>query len=189
MEQLKKLVSQGNLKIGKDTLIFNMNAAANCPADKLGLCKHADICYAKKAEIQYPAVLPYRNRQAIYWDECTAENFTAELLNIISRKKAKIKYIRFSESGDFQSQSDIDKLSDIAEMLKFAGIKVYTYTARKDLNFANISDNLTVNGSNFMISNNFQLTTDKNLVNCPADCKICNKCKVSKNRNIYVLKH
>jgi hypothetical protein len=32
---------------------------------------------------------------------------------------------------------------------------VYTYTARKDLNYENISDNLVVNGSGFMVSNNF----------------------------------
>ena len=188
MNELKNLVSQGNLKIGKDTLIFNMNAAKFCPSEKLGLCPHAKICYAKKAEKMYPQVLPFRIRQANYWDNINAETFATEITEIINRKKADIKYLRISESGDFNSQSDIDKLSRIADLLKDI-CKVYTYTARKDLNFTGISNNLTVNGSDFMVNNAFIVTTNINKVNCIADCKKCNKCKVSKNRNIYVLKH
>ena len=188
MENLKNLISQGNLKIGKDTLIFNMNPAKFCPSEKLGLCPHANICYAKKAEKMYPSVLPFRMRQANFWINCNAETFAAEITEIVNRKKTVIKYLRISESGDFESQNDINKLSKIANLLK-GTIKLYTYTARKDLNFTGISDNLTVNGSNFMINNAFIITTDLNKVNCPADCKKCDKCKVSKNRNIYVLKH
>ena len=85
MNELKNLLSQGNLKIGKDTLIFNLTAAKNCPSEKLGLCEHAKICYAKKAERLYPSVLPFRMRQSKYWDNCTAESFAADMLNIISK--------------------------------------------------------------------------------------------------------
>ena len=188
MEQLKNLLSQGNKKIGKDTLIFNMNPAKHCPAEKLGLCEHVKICYAKKAERLYPAVLPFRIRQANYWNNCTAESFTSEIIDIINSKRTKIKYLRFSESGDFNSQSDIHKLSDIADLLK-RYCKVYTYTARKDFHYHFLSDNLTINGAGFMVHNEFVVTKDKSIVNCLADCKKCNKCKISKHKTIYVLKH
>ena len=188
MNVLESLLSNGNLKIGKDTLIFNMNPARYCPSDKLGLCKHSDICYAKKAEKMYKQVLPYRIRQSKYWNNCTAEKFVSDLVNVINSKKTKIKYLRVSKSGDFNSQSDVNKLSDISDLLKGI-IKVYTYTARKDLNFDNISDNLTVNGSGFMVSNQFEVTTNKSTVNCPANCRICNKCKFSTGKIIYALKH
>lgn len=189
MEQLKNLISQGNLKIGKDTLIFNMTPAKNCPAERLDLCKHSNICYAKKAERMYKQVLPFRIRQAKYWKACNVDQFVNEFIEIVTRKQIKIKYLRFSESGDFETQSDVDKLSIIAECLKAINVKVYTHTARKDLNFSKVSDNLTVSGSGFMIHNNFSVTKDKKLVNCPADCKKCHKCKVSKGKLIYALKH
>ena len=55
-------------------------------------------------------------------------------------------YMRFSGDGDFKSQADIDKMSDIADVLALANIKVYGYTTREDLDYSNISDNMTVNG-------------------------------------------
>jgi hypothetical protein len=59
------LGDEGNRKIPKSTAIFNMSSALNCPSKKLGLCKAASQgakCYARKAEILYPQVLPYRER-------------------------------------------------------------------------------------------------------------------------------
>ena len=187
-DPLKDLVSQGNLKIGKDTLIFNITPAKYCSSEKLGLCKHANICYAKKAERLYPSVLPFRIRQFLYWENCTADQFASEIIEIIKRKKTKIKFLRFNESGDFRSQYDIVKLSQIADLLSDT-VKVYTYTARKDLDFTRLSDNLTINGSGFMIHNNFSITKDKSLVNCPANCRTCNKCKFSTGKVIYGLEH
>lgn len=186
--ELKNLLSNGNLKIGKDTLIFNMNSAKDCPSEKLGLCEHPAICYAKKSERLYSAVLPYRRKQTVYWDNCTAETFVSDFLDILKRKKTSIKYLRFSESGDFKSQSDVNKLSKIAKLLTGV-VKVYTYTARKDLDFSNVSNNLVINGSGFMISNNFEVTTDKNKATCLMNCTICNKCKVNGHKTIYVLRH
>ena len=188
MENLKNLISQGNSKIGKDTFIFNMSSAKNCPSEKLGLCACSSICYAKKAERLYPQVLPYRNRQNEYWINTDAEKFVSEFIQVIARKKTKIKYLRFSESGDFLSQNCVNKLSKISDLLKGI-VKVYTYTARKDLDFSNISDNLIVNGSGFMVSNNFTITKDINQKTCLGDCSKCNLCKVNRNKVIYVLSH
>ena len=47
----------GNLKIGEDTLIINVNHALNCFSDKMGYCEHCKDCYAKKAPNTYAAIL------------------------------------------------------------------------------------------------------------------------------------
>lgn len=191
-EKLKDLLSFGNSKVGNDTAIFNMNAALDCPSEKLGLCKHAKNCYAKKAERIYPQTLPYRRKQEIYWDSVDVDTFVTEFKDSIKKKKNPIKYLRISESGDFKTQADFDKLNEIAEKLK-GTVVVYTYTAREDLNYDKISDNLIVNGSGFMVSNNFYVIDkvgdeiDKYV--CPGSCLNCNLCKRAKNRAIAVLKH
>ena len=50
------LLSNGNSKIGNDTMILNMGSAMNCPSKKLGLCKLGSKCYALKAEKLYKPV-------------------------------------------------------------------------------------------------------------------------------------
>ena len=192
-EKLKNLLSFGNSKVGEDTAIFNMNAAFDCPSEKLNFCAHAKTCYAKKAERMYPQALPYRKRQEAYWDSVDVDTFVDEFVEAIrNKKKVPIKYLRISESGDFKSQNDLDKLNEISDKLKGI-VVVYTYTARKDLSYDKISDNLIVNGSGFMVSNNFYIIEkagdefDKFV--CPGACLTCNLCKRSRSRNIAVLKH
>jgi len=192
-EHLKKLLSFGNMKVGNDTAIFNMNPAFRCPSEELGLCVIASKCYAKKAERMYPGTSPYRERQELYWDSIDADTFADEFIQSVSKKKNPIKYLRVSESGDFKGQSDVDKLSDIANQLGKHNIVVYTYTARKDLDFSKKSKNLIVNGSGFMVSNNFYIIKEKEDKSdkflCPGGCLKCNLCKEEKSRNIAVLEH
>ncbi len=95
-------ISNGNKKIGNDTLIFNMNSATDCPSKRLGLCDiEGGKCYAMKAEKQYPAVLPYRRKQQRYWEEYAADEIANELAALIKRKRSPIKYIRFLGSRRF----------------------------------------------------------------------------------------
>lgn len=189
---MKSLFSFGNRKVGKDTAIFNMNPAFECPSEKMGLCELASKCYAKKAERLYPTVRQHREAQKLYWNKVTAKEFCNELLLTIELNCLNVKYLRFSESGDFRNQNDVNKVNDIAEQLK-GKLKVYTYTANKDLDYSNLSDNLTVNGSGFMIHNNFYVyrnaseIIDKYI--CAGNCLKCNLCKVSKGRNIGVKLH
>lgn len=189
---MKSLFSFGNIKVGKDTAIFNMNPAKLCPSAAMGLCSLSDKCYAKKAERLYPHCLPYRVRQMEYWQSVNANDFVVYFKTVLQLNQNKIKFLRFSECGDFVSQSDVNKLSCIAEQLKDI-VKVYTYTARKDLDFSNVSDNLTINGSGFMVHNNFYVyRNESELIDkiiCPGSCLNCNLCKVSKNRNIAVKLH
>lgn len=186
------LFSFGNCKVGKDTAIFNITSAKNCMTEKLGLCSIADKCYAKKAEWLYKNSLPYRDRQTEFFDSTNAMTFVTYFKSVTQNRCNKLKYLRFSESGDFRDQSDIDKVSEISELLN-GYVKVYTYTARKDLVFSNVSKNLVINGSGFMLSNNFYIyrNTDEIIDRfiCQGFCLTCNFCKEEKYRNIAVKLH
>ena len=167
------------------------------------MCKHAGICYAMKAERQYPNCESYRDRQQLYWhtksDLEISTDIRTKIFQINSRRALsnsnlpKIKYLRFSEAGDFLSQGDVDKMSKIATRLDGYAV-VYGYTARTDLDFSKVSDNMIVNGSDFMLHNLFQVVydradLDKTQAICPGDCSSCNLCKERRGLIIQVLKH
>jgi hypothetical protein len=193
--------SIGNTKIGKDTAILNITSATDCIAWKLGLCQLCGMktkkgkqvkCYAKKAEIQYPSCLPFRREQNIAFDTESPESISADLRKITESKRRKIQvvYVRFSESGDFRTQDDVNKLSAIAEQLPNA--TVYGYTARKDLDYSNVADNVVVNGSNHKNGHNTFTAVKEyspNAIKCPGDCFGCNLCKVRGGRTIECLIH
>jgi len=181
----------GNLKLGKDTAIFNFTSATNCPAKRRGLCNHCDKCYAAKAEKQYPAVFPYRERQAAWYNDCTAEEFVAAFTKAQGkRRKVAVNHLRFSEAGDFTSQAQVDKFAIIARKLAALGITVYGYTARKDLDTSKLERYATVNGSNAMKSNRVHvmpaadIPADAEHV-CECDCKVCDTCKTGSGKDIY----
>ena len=183
--------SIGNKKLGKDTIILNITSATDCPSKKLGLCKHCKYCYAMKAERIYPQVKPFRDQQSIDFHSQTAESIANEIIGINKGKRDKLKYLRVSEAGDFIDQVDLDKIYFIAELLKDHGIKVYGYTARKDLSFKH-SENITLNGSGFMLDNNFYVVdkhSENDAYKCLGDCKACELCKTSGKKNIAVEKH
>lgn len=52
-----QVFSYGNSKLPAETLIVNLTSAYNCPSEKLGFCKCANVCYAKKCERIYKAYL------------------------------------------------------------------------------------------------------------------------------------
>lgn len=128
-------VAIGNHKNGSDTLVINFNSATDCPAMKLGLCAVDFKCYAMKAERQYPACLPYRRRQEAYWDNTDVSKICSDFDAILKRRRY-IKYLRFSEAGDFKDIESMRKLDDVALYLKETyGIVTYGYTARVDIDY------------------------------------------------------
>ena len=135
----------GNTKLSKSVLILNMTSAKDCVAKNMGLCSVANICYARKPEIQYPDVLKFRNRQAKYWDDTHYAQIFSDICDIVKRRKY-IKYFRLNESGDFRSAFDVAKLDKLAKALKTIGIKTYCYSARKDLKFGGVSFNVRLSG-------------------------------------------
>jgi hypothetical protein len=203
---LAALIQAGNIKIPKETAIFNMSSATDCASLALGLCKACvfseelqklkTVCYALKAEREYrPAVLPYRRRQEKFWKEVTAESFAMQFLIINSRKGVKFDKIRLNEAGDFHTQECVDKAEKIAKLLATFGIKVYCYTSRDDLNFTKVK-NLVINASGFSapgLQNEFRMILadeewPKGYAKCPEDCTVCDRCSIL-GKKTFVLKH
>lgn len=184
----KTLFSLGNLKIPATTAIFNLGPATDCPSKKLGFCQLANTtrCYALKAERLYPQVIPYRKRQHKYWIESSAKEFTLNLLQL--KKYKKITHLRFNEACDFFEQSCVDKAEKIAVELLNYDIITYCYTARKDLNFSKCTA-LTVNGSGFMVHNNFLVSSKKGVYNCKMNCRNCSLCIKQYGITIHVTIH
>lgn len=193
------LVTHGNRKLAKDTLIFNITSATNCKSRELGLCQIPDRCYALRDEKRWlgeKGTLQFRERQTIEWDSKIPMELAIGLSYEIARHyKPMIKYIRFSEAGDFRDQNDVNKLIDLANIIKSIRpyIIFYGYTARSDLDFSNRPDNLIVNGSGFMIDNSFTVINkedkDKYPLICPMDCHNCDLCKETMFNNIKIPIH
>lgn len=192
--ELKALIQYGNKKLPKTTAIFNMGSAQKCPSDKLGLCNVSKQCYAKKPEKMYPQVLPYRNRQAMYWLKNDKYNFVIDIMQAFKSKRIKPTHLRLNESGDFYSQECVNKAEYVAKHLYLnLGITTYCYTARKDLDFSNC-EYLIINGSGFKktgIKRAFTAVAslDKNALHCAGDCTICSLCASTSKKDIQVLMH
>ena len=195
----KLAVSNGNIKIGRSTLIINMGTAEECPSAALGMCnatKNGAHCYALKAERLYPSAAPYRQRQFSYWRNNTATKIANDLIAKIGNRTSTIaiRYVRFNESGDFWDQTDVKKLNTIAKKLKNFNIVTYGYTARRDLDYTNV--NFLVKGSGHKKGNNGMTTIisksddiPEGFRECPGSCKTCNLCMVDKKFNIAFRKH
>jgi len=183
--------SVGNRKLGKDTLILNMTSATDCVSKRLGLCQLASCkkCYAYRAEVLFPNVLAFRRKQAQCWRQSKAKTIAMDILDTVRRKQSPIKFVRFSESGDFRSQADISKLAEIASMLPH--LSFFGYTARKDLDFGGVPSNMAVNGSGFMIHNQFRAVNkfSGDYIQCYANCRECNICKGRRGVKIENLMH
>jgi hypothetical protein len=146
----------GNNKVSKNTGIFNMNSATDCPnADsdednptETGVCQVPwKSCYAHKSENVYPDALKKRRLQEYLWDCTSADIFAEALLRVKSRKRSPFKHLRVSESGDFRHSGDIKAWDEIARRLD-GEINVYTYSASHKLSGWDSVEHFTVNQSN-----------------------------------------
>ena len=150
---LKDYIASGNAKISKTTAIFNMGSAHDCPnygtresgESETGYCQvPRDDCYAAVTENIYGQSLAYRRRQEFLWDHMSPELWAAAFEELNSRKRKPYDSIRFSEAGDFRSNTDIVKVNRIAELVD---VPVYTYSASHKLNW-DLAEHFTVNASN-----------------------------------------
>ena len=189
----------GNHKLPKNTMIFNMTSAENCPAAKLGLCKLNALkikCYALKAEQQYKEhVLKARKEQEEYWNTRSVDDILNDMRKKIESRKSETKYFRYNESGDFKNQEDIEKLSEIAKKLNEEfSITTYGYSARSDLDFKNV--NFLVKGSGHDNGNNGTTIVvnkkedvPKDYITCTGSCIDCDVCKKLNKLNVAFIKH
>lgn len=193
------------MKLSNDTLIFNMGSAKDCPSKKLGFCKVGKKCYARKPEYYNKNCIPYRTRQHNYWQNTAENEIAVDFDRLLKRLTVPIRYLRFNESGDFYTQADVTKLSNLARYLKeFHGIVTYGYTARQDLNFENI--HFLVKGSSHDSGNNgktivmkkFKIQDHLSTLRrqkkklwkvCPMSCKACNLCKEKNGVDIIFPMH
>jgi len=200
-------LSNGNRKLGNDTLILNMGSATECASAKRGLCKLGKRCYALKAEKLYPGCYPYRKCQQDYWLTSDWTVIMADLYKLSQKHKkafSRIKYIRINEAGDFHTQGCIDKLDKLAECIKgYFGWTVYTYSARSDLDFSKVK-HFNVKGSGWngapngkTIARKMAKTEAKHIKSithngtrfevCPMDCRDCTLCKVGTYNIVFPL--
>jgi hypothetical protein len=182
-----------------------MGTAQNCPSKRLGFCLVGNRCYARKAEKLYKNVLPYRTRQHNYWMNTAENSIAVDFDRLLKRIRVPIRYLRFNESGDFYSQDDVQKLSNLARFLKEShNIITYGYTARQDLNFEDV--HFLVKGSSHDSGNNgktmvlkataisdhlstLSLTEARTWVKCPMSCKACDICKEPTGVNVIFPLH
>jgi hypothetical protein len=200
---LRDLIQAGNKKLPKTTAIFNMSSTYECSSLKLGMCqavikekgKNKLVCYARKAERQYPNVLPYRRRQEKFWKDVDAVEFATQFLFMNALKHNPFDKIRFNEAGDFHDQACVAKVEEIAKILVKYGVKVYCYTARKDLDYS-VVKSYVINASGFEhkdLSNDFRMVDNTESVPagydiCEQDCNVCSRCSLLGSKNV-VVKH
>jgi hypothetical protein len=186
----RMILAYGNLKLPPTTAIFNITSATDCPAKQF--CNHVAHCYAMKTEIRWPNPLKSRRKQTELFDLLSAEQLAKLFIMEIRDKKTRIDKFRFSESGDFRSQNDVDKMTEIAGILTRDNRIVYGYTARRDLDFHELKKTATVNGNHFQATNFVRVVdsfSHKDEIQCPANCNICDACATAKNKTIEIIKH
>ncbi|HSQ84202.1 MAG TPA: hypothetical protein VLM43_05695 [Desulfobacterales bacterium] len=212
-------LSVGNLKLGDDTIIFNMGPSKTCPSKTLGMCQVCGCCYAGKAERIYPEVLPYRNAQRLYWLRNSAKQIADDFVALLSvgKRADKIKWFRINEAGDFWSQDCVDKINHVAATLyRRFKIRTYGYTARHDLDYSRLGSFIALRGSGHdnaphgrtevrsipkETARRSTLQSKNRVVHvpiyiggekyfvCPGNCRNCNMCKIRRARNIVFPKH
>lgn len=124
----KYLISVGNKKLSRETMIFNLCSATECPMRFNCEFGKNKTCYALKAERVYPRVLPYRTRQKEFWQSTSLEDKIGYFRDFLDHHK-KIKYLRFNEAGDITSVKDLEEMDKIALAIKKShGVKTYSYT-------------------------------------------------------------
>lgn len=119
MKRKKITLSNGNTKIDRECLIFNIPTTV-CNGEG----KQCPKCYAVKSEKMYKQVLPSRiNNYNKSKSNKFVENISAQI------KSSRKKYFRIHESGDFYSQIYINKWKEVIqnnpEKMFFAFTKKY----------------------------------------------------------------
>ena len=141
-------VTFGNAKLPDTTAIFNMGPAFHCPADALGMCAVSSLCYAKKSERMYPVVFEKNECCEAFFDKADAQHVHDLIKLYWDSKKTKADKLRISEASDFKSQEAVNKMDEVAKMLKKdTGMDTYVYTARKDLDFTGVRNMIVVGSS------------------------------------------
>lgn len=168
-------VSDGNEKMSLPT--WSLPCKATCPGST-ALCR--STCYARKAEVAYPDCLPSRARN---YAASMDDNFVDRMVEIIAGKACS--FFRIHESGDFYSQSYLEKWFAIARQLP--DVHFLAFTKSFSLDFSGCPSNLqlvwsiypdtdlsTVPAGPRAYAGKF--TPRRETVECPGGCDACGMC-------------
>lgn len=185
-------VTYGNAKLPKTTCIVNLGTWLNCSGRKEGFCEICKECYDKSPEVRFKERTKDRLEQEVFWRTLNAKTFglilAREIANHNNKTKNKVNLIRWAEVGEIRNQEDLIKIRDVSNIInELLGIKSYIYTHNKNLDFDIDRPNLTINGSGFMVDNEYRVVKDKeeefnnlsdlsNKRDCVCDCTICSYC-------------
>lgn len=178
-------ISFGNKKLPKTTAIYNIGCWFLCPGRLEGYCELSEVCYAKCREVM-GSVIKSRLNNYYFWKSNSAEKIAMFISYSIMAEKMKgneINLLRFNEVGEIENQEDLEKMVKISNIVyDNTGVKSYTYTHNRNLNFDVPRANLTICGSGFMVDNRFtvvkpedykEYVNNTNCIECPQKCELC----------------
>jgi hypothetical protein len=146
-------LSNGNGKLAKDTLIFNLPAGKTCPGamfcksfavvDDNGKRKiqdgpHTEFrCFAASSEVQYDAVFENRASNLQMVVDAIKHGIAADLINdsIQFHRTRNTKKVRIHESGDFFSGAYLDAWIEVAHRNPDLQFYCYSKSLQLFLNF------------------------------------------------------
>ena len=178
-------IAFGNMKLPKTTAIYNTGCWFLCPGRLEGCCELHQECYAKKREVM-GSVIKSRLNNYYFWKSNDAETIAMFIVYSIKAEQLKgnqVNLLRFNEVGEIENEEDLLKMIDVSNIVYMkTGIKSYTYTHNRNLNYDIIRPNLTICGSGFMVDNKFTVVKPEdyreyvdshNCVECPQKCELC----------------
>jgi len=157
-------LSKGNMKLPKTIAIWSLPAIKTCP----GANGCQNVCYARKAEIQYNHVVPQCRENNLRLSK--AGNFDKMMIEAITKSKRTI--VRVHESGDFYNQTYLNSWIRIAKAMP--NIRFYAYTKSLMLDFSKMPDNFRIIVDAEILQRG-ELPSD-GFFHCQGDCKACNYC-------------
>lgn len=182
----KPHIAFGNKKVPETTAIYNIGTWFLCEGRLKGFCELHEVCYAKCREIM-GSTIKSRLNNYYFWKTNDAKTIALFISYSIQAKQFsgnKINLLRFNEVGEFENQEDLVKMRDISNIVyEQTGVKSYTYTHNRDLDFSIDRPHLTINGSGFIIDNQFTVIPPSeykryieshNCFECLQKCEMCN---------------
>lgn len=178
-------ITFGNKKLPKTTAIYNIGCWLLCPGRLEGFCELSEVCYAKCREVM-GSVNKSRLNNYLFWKINNAEKIAMFISYSIKAEQLKgnqVNLLRFNEVGEIENQEELEKMIKISNIVYLkTGVKSYTYTHNRGLNFNIDRPNLTICGSGFMVDNRFtvvkpedykEYVNNTNCIECPQKCELC----------------
>lgn len=188
-------VTFGNAKLPPTTAIASCGTWFNCAGRTEGFCPLAEKCYDKCREVMSAKITKFRLEEEIAFRALTAEEIAEQIIQQIKKENAKpknkntqINLIRWNEVGELRCQEDLEKMVKASNIIYGElEIESYVYTHNKYLNFDIKRPHLTINGSNFMVDNEYKVVANiedefeslndlSNKRECICDCTQCSYC-------------